>query len=72
MQGDVGQIGAMVVEQLRKTEGEQFGKEEDQKKEENQRGKRVTLDEKYFRRVNAFEGEIGKFRGWLFDLTVAI
>ena len=32
----------------------------------------VTLEEKYFRRVAAFEGDFAKDRGWLFDLNVAI
>ena len=32
----------------------------------------VVLDEKYFRRMEKFEGDSSKFRGWLFDLLVAI
>jgi hypothetical protein len=34
--------------------------------------KRVILDEKYFRRVDKFDGDVTKFRGWMFDLMVAI
>ena len=33
---------------------------------------RVVLDEKYFRRIERFDGDITKFRGWMFDLLVAI
>ena len=32
----------------------------------------MTLDEKYFRRVDKFDGDRSKFRGWLFDLIEAI
>jgi len=34
--------------------------------------KRVTLDEKYFRRCEKFDGDTFKFRAWIFDLLVAI
>jgi hypothetical protein len=34
--------------------------------------KRVILDEKYFRRVDKFEGDVTRFRGWMFDVMVAI
>ncbi len=60
---------AMVMEQLRQSGGGQFVGQENQQSE---RKGRVTLDEKYFRRVTAFEGDFAKFRGWLFDLNVAI
>ena len=60
---------AMVMEQLRQSEGGQFVGEENQ---QSWKKGRVTLDEKYFRRVTAFEGDFAKFRGWLFDLDVAI
>ena len=33
---------------------------------------RVVLDEKYFRRVDKFNGDVQKLRGWMFDLLVAI
>ena len=33
---------------------------------------RMVLDEKYFRRVERFEGDVSKFRGWLFDLMVPL
>ena len=32
----------------------------------------MVLQEKCFRRVEKFEGELLKFRGWLFDFLVAI
>ena len=34
--------------------------------------RQVVLDEKYFRRMEKFDGDVNKFRGWLFDLLVAI
>ena len=55
---------AMVMEQLRQSGGGQFVGQENQQSE---RKGRVTLDEKYFRRVTAFEGDSVKFRGWLFE-----
>ena len=36
------------------------------------RPKRVILDERNFRRVDKFEGDMSKFRSWKFDLGVAI
>ena len=60
---------AMVLEQLRQSGGGQFGGQENR---QSVRRDRVTLGEKYFRRVTAFEGDFAKFRGWLFDLNVAI
>ena len=33
---------------------------------------KVVLEEKFFRRVDKFSGETGKFRTWLFDLEVAL
>ena len=39
----------------------------------NQENKKwVILDEKYFRRVDKFEGDVTRFRGWQFDVLVAI
>ena len=32
----------------------------------------MTLEEKYFRRLDVFDGDRAKFRNWLWDLTVAI
>ena len=34
--------------------------------------KRVSLDEKYFRRIDKFEGDVMKYKGGRFDLLVAI
>ena len=42
-----------------------FENRENQNKE---RIPRVVLDEKYFRRIEKFDGDVNKFRGWLFDL----
>ena len=35
-------------------------------------GKKVALEEKYFRRMDKFEGDAAKYRSWMFDLGVAI
>ena len=32
----------------------------------------VHLDEKYFRRVDKVDGDPNKYRGWLFELVVAL
>ena len=32
----------------------------------------VHLDEKYFRRVDKFDGDPSKYRGWIFELVVAL
>ena len=34
--------------------------------------RKVALDEKYFRRIEKFDGDVNKFRGWMFDLLVAL
>ena len=34
--------------------------------------KQVLLDEKYFWRMDKFEGNSNTFRGWFFDLNVAV
>ena len=38
----------------------------------NARQPKVLLDEKDFRRVDKFDGEPAKFRGWLFDVFTAL
>ena len=60
---------ALVMEQMRQSSRGQFVGQENQS---SGRRNGVTLEEKYFRRVTAFEGDFAKFRGWLFDLNVAI
>ena len=35
-------------------------------------GKRVILDQKYFQRVDKFEGNPAKFKSWIFDLLTSI
>ena len=62
----------MATEQLRRTQGEQFGREGDQGRGESFRGSEVILAEKYFRRISMFDWDTGKLRGWLFYLTVAM
>ena len=32
----------------------------------------MHLDEKYFRRVEKFDGDPSKYRGWIFELVVAL
>ena len=59
----------MVMEQLKQSGGGQFVGEENQ---QSWKRSGVTLEEKYFRRVPAFDGDFAKFRGWLFDLNVVI
>ena len=39
---------------------------------ETKQRNRVVLEEKYFRRVEKFDGEPTKFRGWIFNLLVSI
>ena len=58
-----------MMEQLRQNGGGQFVGEE---RQQNPRRNFVILEEKYFRRVVAFERDFAKFLGWLFDLNVAI
>ncbi len=41
-------------------------------KKEGHKGNKVVLDEKHFRRMDKFEGDVGKFRSWIFDLEVAL
>ena len=33
---------------------------------------KVILDEKYFRRVDRYDGDVGKYKSWRFDLFVAL
>ena len=33
---------------------------------------RVVLDEKYFRRIDKFDGDVAKYRGWIFELEVIL
>ena len=32
----------------------------------------MVLDEKYFRRLKAFNGDVSEYRGWLFDLITVL
>ena len=36
------------------------------------KGDRVKLEEKYFRRMDLFEGDRTRFRNWIFDLGIAV
>ena len=33
-------------------------------------GNKIVLEEKYFRRMDKFDGDATKFRAWIFDLQV--
>jgi hypothetical protein len=59
---------ASLIEQFRGHSGDKFGNGGEQK---SFKGNRAALEEKYFQRISSFEGDTGKLRGWLFDLTVA-
>ena len=39
---------------------------------EGPKGNRVVLEEKYFRRMDKFGEDLGKFRSWIFDLEAAL
>ncbi len=39
---------------------------------DRERSRRTVLDERLFRRVPLFGGDLSKYRGWFFDLVVAI
>ena len=41
-------------------------------KKEGEKSWRPALDEKYFRRMDKFKGDVGKFGSWLFDHEVAL
>ena len=41
-------------------------------KKEGHKGNRVVLEEKYFRRMDKFDGDLGNFRAWIFDLEVTL
>ena len=41
-------------------------------KKKGEKGNQVVLDEKFFRRMDKFDGDLGKFRAWIFDLEVAL
>jgi hypothetical protein len=41
-------------------------------KKDGEKFKGPALDEKHFRRMDKFEGDVGKFRSWIFDLEVAL
>ena len=32
----------------------------------------MVLDEKYFRQLKAFNGDVSEYRGWLFDLIMVL
>ena len=41
-------------------------------KKEGGKSKQPNLDEKHFRRMEKFEGDLNKFREWIFNLEVAL
>eukprot|EP00973_Karenia_brevis_P002143 290348-Karenia_brevis.AAC.1 len=42
------------------------------KTEEKDFKPKVILDEKYFRRMEKFSGDMGSYRMWMFNITVAL
>ena len=37
-----------------------------------EKNKPIKLDERFFRRIDKFDGDVGKFRSWVFDLVVVL
>ena len=58
---------ADLLEAMRKMMEETGQNKREDKKNDYQK---VILDEKYFRRMEVFDGDRSRFRGWIFDLTV--
>ena len=69
---DLGGFDASFVEQMRKFFNLMSGGAGGGGGPGGFRGSKVVLDERNFRRVDRFEGDSHKFRGWIFDLTVAL
>eukprot|EP00973_Karenia_brevis_P044865 6214090-Karenia_brevis.AAC.1 len=42
------------------------------KEESDEREKRVVLDEKHFKRMDKFTGEVSQFRMWMFNLGAVL
>eukprot|EP00973_Karenia_brevis_P021131 2905973-Karenia_brevis.AAC.1 len=49
-----------------------FPQENKNRMKKPEESKRVTLEEKYFRRMSKFGGEMSQFRMWMFNLGVAL
>eukprot|EP00973_Karenia_brevis_P075843 10537772-Karenia_brevis.AAC.1 len=49
-----------------------FQQESKNKVKKQEESRRVTLEEKYFRRMSKFGGEMSQFRMWMFNLGVAL
>eukprot|EP00973_Karenia_brevis_P011175 1511799-Karenia_brevis.AAC.1 len=49
-----------------------FQQESKSKIKKQEESERVTLEEKYFRRMSKFGGEMSQFRMWMFNLGVAL
>ena len=60
---------ADLLEAMRKMMEETGQKKREDKKDDYQK---VILDEKYSRRMEVFDGDRLRFRGWIFDLTVCV
>ena len=59
-------------EQWAKEKWESYTRERRDSSRDRETRSKVYLDEKYFRRVDKFDGDVSRFRGWMFDLMVAI
>ena len=53
-------------------EGKKFEGGREGHREQGKFGGRMMSEEKYSRRLEKFEGDVTKFRGWMFDMGVAI
>eukprot|EP00973_Karenia_brevis_P012265 1664918-Karenia_brevis.AAC.1 len=66
---EIAKIASMVVQglfpQLQKTG-------QDDKREEKEFKTKEILDEKYFRRMEKFSGDMSGYRMWIFNVTVAL
>ena len=75
MGGEVSQLVSLLMAEMRRQggyQGELHFEERRQGGQESQEWSTVILEVKHFRRMDKFEGDPGKFRSWLFDLTLAI
>ena len=51
---------------------EEKEKQKEEGKEPRAKESKVILEERYFRRMEQFGGDLSRLRGWTFDLLVAI
>ena len=65
-------VGALRSEAERSSGGVGTGGRGDGPRDPVPGGKKVILEEKYFRRMDKFEGDAAKYRSWVFELGIAI